>query len=91
VGFTVGKPFVYYILHNSHTDIGYTDYQEKIESYHVEYIKEVIDILRAAEAGKTQWQGFKWNCESYWCVERFLKSADDSYNALGNRIRKINI
>ncbi len=77
----MGKPFVYYILHNSHTDIGYTDYQEKIESYHVEYIKEAIDILRAAEAGKNQWQGFKWNCESYWCVECFLKSADDSYRA----------
>ena len=46
------KPFVYYNIHNSHTDIGYTDYQEKLERYHVEYIKEVIDILRAAEAEK---------------------------------------
>ena len=75
----MSKPFVYYILHNSHTDVGYTDYQEKIEAYHVSYIKEAIDILRAAKKDKPEWRGFKWNCESYWCVELFLKSADSAY------------
>ena len=75
----MSTPFTYYLIHNSHTDVGYTDYQEKIEAYHVAYIKEAIDILRAAEKGKAEWCGFKWNCESYWCVEQFLKTADRSY------------
>lgn len=46
------------ILNHSHTDIGYTDRQEKIERYHIEYIKEAINILNEAyENGKEEWQG----------------------------------
>ncbi len=75
----MAKPFTYYIIHHSHTDIGYTDYQEKIEMYHVLYIREAIDILNAAHSNRPEWLGFKWNCESYWCVEKFLDQADEAY------------
>lgn len=69
-----------YVIHHSHTDIGYTDRQEKIEWHHVQYIKEAIDILNEAYVnGKTQWQGFKWTCESFWCVEKFLDAASGEY------------
>jgi len=67
--------FTIYLIHHSHTDIGYTDYQEKIEMHHVHFIKEAIDILNAAHQGKEEWLGFKWNCESFWCVEKFLEYA----------------
>ena len=77
----MSKPFTVYLIHHSHTDIGYTDYQEKIEMHHVFYIREVVDILNAAHATKPEWLGFKWNCESYWCVERFLAMADERYRA----------
>jgi hypothetical protein len=48
------QKFTLYLIHHSHTDIGYTDYQEKIELHHINYIKEVIDILNAIHAGKTK-------------------------------------
>lgn len=68
------------LIHHSHTDIGYTDRQEKIERHHVDYIKAVIDILDASEDGtKPEWQGYKWTCENYWQVERFFEQSDDSY------------
>ena len=69
------KPFTLYLIHHSHTDIGYTDYQEKIELHHVHYIKEAVEILRRAHSDKPEWLGFKWNCESLWCVETFLREA----------------
>lgn len=69
------KPFTLYLIHHSHTDIGYTDYQEKLELHHVHYIKEAIEILRRAHGDRPEWLGFKWNCESLWCVETFLQSA----------------
>lgn len=75
------KPFTLCLIHHSHTDIGYTDYQEKIELHHVHFIKEAVDILRAAHNDRPEWLGFKWNCESFWCVERFLELADESYKA----------
>ncbi len=70
------KPITLCLIHHSHTDIGYTDYQEKIELHQVHFIKEVVEILRAAHTTHPEWLGFKWNCESFWCVERFLEFAD---------------
>lgn len=70
------------VLHHSHTDIGYTDRQEKIEWHHVKYIERVIDILNEGFiGGNEKYKGFKWVCESYWCVERFLEQTTEKYKA----------
>lgn len=61
------------LIQHSHTDIGYTDRQEKIEWHHIQYIQRVIDILNS---GRTD---FKWTCESYWCVEKFLAHTSEAY------------
>lgn len=75
----MSEKFTIYLIHHSHTDIGYTDYQEKIEMHHIWFIKEAIDILNAAHSDKPEWLGFKWNCESFWCVERFFAYVDENY------------
>lgn len=62
------KPFTLYLLHSSHTDVGYTDTQEKMKAHHIAFIREALELIR-------QEPRFKWNCESYWCVEQFLKEA----------------
>ena len=33
-----------YLMHQTHTDIGYTDRQEKIVKYHIDYLKQAISI-----------------------------------------------
>lgn len=66
------------IIHHSHTDIGYTERQEKIERFHVHFIKQVLQILSSIKSGeKSNWEGFKWTCETFWPVERFLAQATD--------------
>ena len=60
--------FTLYLIHSSHTDAGYTDTQEKMKAHHVAFIREALAIIRREPR-------FKWNCESYWCVEQFLKEA----------------
>lgn len=62
------KKFKIYVLHFSHTDVGYTDTQEKMKTHHVSFVKEVLDII-------DERSDFKWNCETYWVVECFLKEA----------------
>lgn len=69
------KKWTIYVIHHSHTDIGYTDAQEEMEFHHVQFIRQVLDILCQEDKGKREWSGFKWNCESAWCVERFLADA----------------
>lgn len=65
-----------YLVHHAHTDLGYTDRQEKIQKNHVNYIRQVLEITRNIRNGTTkEYEGFKWTCETFWAVEEFLKKA----------------
>lgn len=65
-----------YLIHHSHTDIGYTDRQEKISRYHVNFIRHAIRFLDQIEAGNApEWVGYNYVCENYWQVEQFLAHA----------------
>lgn len=65
-----------YVIHHSHTDIGYTERQDKIIRYHYDFIRQAIGILDGLHAeGKT---GFVWQCENYWQVENFYEMADET-------------
>lgn len=55
-----------YVIHHSHTDIGYTDLQERVIDTQANYIKTVLSMMeQPANAG------FRWNCETLFCVEEF--------------------
>lgn len=70
------RKWTIHLVHHSHTDIGYTDRQERIERDHVDYIKAAIEISEASRSGaKPEWKGFHWTCETFWAVERFLERA----------------
>ncbi len=59
-----------YVVHHSHTDIGYTDLQERIMDTQVSYIRDVLEMMRHPE-----YAAFRWNCETLFCVEEFLRGA----------------
>ncbi|MCD9023539.1 glycoside hydrolase [Cohnella silvisoli] len=65
-----------YVIHHSHTDIGYTERQEKIERFHGDFIRQVVRILNDIKSGKrAELKGFRWVCETFWQVEKFLAVA----------------
>lgn len=64
-----------YIVHHSHTDVGYTDLQEQIIYNQVNNIRNVISLVRNGYEQDGPEKDFKWNCETYYCVEQFLKAA----------------
>ena len=67
-----------YLISHSHTDIGYTEYQEKLEYYHADYIRQAVGILKRIDAGELQdCRDFRWQCENYWQVERFFEEATE--------------
>ncbi|MFS0723131.1 glycoside hydrolase [Paenibacillus sp. 1P07SE] len=72
------KKWKIYVVHHSHTDIGYTERQEKIEQYHVEFIRQAVAICEASHTDdRPEWKGFKWTCETFWAVEKFLEDATE--------------
>jgi len=70
-------PWTIYVLHHSHTDIGYTARQELISRQHADFLRQVLWILRRIDAGEAPEQrGFRWQCENWWQIENFLHYAD---------------
>ena len=65
-----------YVVHHSHTDIGYTDLQERVIDTQVDYLRTVLSLMEQPEYG-----GFRWNCETLFCVEEFWKSATEEEKA----------
>lgn len=60
------KPWTIYVIQHSHTDVGYTERQEKIRQYHVNYIRQALQIVRDIESGaRPDLKGYKWVCETY--------------------------
>lgn len=67
-----------YIVHHSHTDIGYTDLQEQVIYNQVQNIRNVTALLQETAAEGGQENAFKWNCETLFCVEKFLEQAEEA-------------
>lgn len=67
-----------YVIHHAHTDIGYTQRQEKLKRYHADFIRQAIDILDRLHAGALRGcEGFKWQCENQWQIENFYRFATE--------------
>ncbi|WP_240421361.1 hypothetical protein [Paenibacillus periandrae] len=70
-----------FVIHHAHTDVGYTDRQEKVALYHVDFIKQAIEISEKIRSGeRAEWEGFRWTCESFWPVEQFLEQTTTEWH-----------
>lgn len=88
-GYVTLEPVIkreFYFIPHSHTDIGYSHLQTEVEQIH---IKNIYDALRMIAKTKNYPVDarFKWNVESLWAAENFLKQASskdslDFFNAI---------
>ncbi len=62
------------LLHHSHTDIGYTNYQANVFALQRDYIRRAMILAERYAAGQPGEQ-FKWTCETTIIVADFLKHA----------------
>lgn len=76
----LNKKWNIYLIHHSHTDIGYTQRQDKIIRYHSDFIKQAVDILDNIHGNsETGCNGFVWQCENFWQVQNFYAHAERDY------------
>ncbi|UCH83175.1 MAG: glycoside hydrolase, partial [Candidatus Latescibacterota bacterium] len=65
-----------YVIHHSHTDIGYTEMQGRIERWQVDFVRQALRIIESGRGPRdNDFTGFRWVCEAFWAVERFLEQA----------------
>lgn len=62
-----------YLVHHSHTDIGFTDYQDVVFRQHMEFIDKALDLCESTEDYPAEAQ-FKWVCEVTGMTERYLRT-----------------
>ncbi len=60
-----------YIIHHSHTDIGYTHGQSRIVHWHNAFIRQAMAIASRRE-------DFAWTCEALYPVEQFWETATEA-------------
>ena len=63
-----------YIVHHSHTDVGYTDLQERVIYNQAQNIRTAVELIKRGETEGLPLKNLKWNCETAYCVERFSRS-----------------
>jgi alpha-mannosidase len=63
-----------YFIHHSHTDIGYSHLQPEVEKIHNKNIDDALQMIAATKQYPDEAK-FKWNVESLWAVENYLKQA----------------
>ena len=63
-----------YFVHHSHTDVGYSHLQPEVEKIHTNNIIRALDEIERTANYPLEAQ-FKWNIESLWAVENFLRVA----------------
>ncbi len=66
-------PISLYLLHHSHSDIGYTHHQSEVEKMHHEFFNEAVELFDKTE-NYPEGSRFKWNVEVCWAVESYLES-----------------
>jgi alpha-mannosidase len=71
------KPVVYReldFIHHSHTDIGYSHLQPEVLKIHLKNIDDALMMIEKTKDYPAEAK-FKWNIESLWAVENYLKQA----------------
>ncbi len=66
-----------YILNHSHTDIGFTDYQDVCFRQHEEFIDQALDLIEATR-DYPQEARYRWTCETTGPLMRYLGNASSA-------------
>jgi alpha-mannosidase len=73
----MGRIGTLYIVNHSHTDIGFTDYQEVCFRQHAEFIEQALDLIEAT-AHYPEDARYRWVCEVTGPLERYLRGASSA-------------
>src|SRR5262249_40983852 len=66
-----------YVCNHTHTDIGFTDYQDVAFRQHGEFIRQALDLIEATDGFSPEAQ-YKWTCETTGPLMRYLRGASQA-------------
>jgi hypothetical protein len=63
-----------YVCNHTHTDIGFTDFQDICFRQHARFIDQALDLIEASD-GNPEESRYKWTCETTGPLMRYLRKA----------------
>lgn len=69
-----------HFIHHSHTDVGYSHLQPEVERIHNRNIDDALKMIQSTR-NLPEPARFKWNVESLWAVENYLRQANPAQKA----------
>jgi hypothetical protein len=76
-----------YVVHHTHTDIGYTDLQAKVFRDHVKFLDQALDLCRKTDAWPVD-SRFRWTCEVSWAVKKYFKERPERIREFIRRVKE---
>jgi hypothetical protein len=76
-----------FIVHHTHTDIGYTDIQTTVMANHVDFLDKVLDYCRRTDACPEA-SKFRWTCEVAWAVKQYFEKRPRKINEFIRRVKE---
>ena len=76
-----------FVVHHTHTDIGYTDIQTKVIEDHVDFIDKVLDYCKETDNYPEE-SKFRWTCEVSWTVKNYFKKRPERINEFIQRVKE---
>ena len=70
----LGKIRTVYVCNHTHTDIGFTDYQDLCFRQHAAFIDQALDLIEATDGHPAEAR-YKWTCETTGPLMRYLRAA----------------
>lgn len=81
VALSPAKKWKIYIVPTSHTDIGYTDLQQRVRERHAQNGLDALELL-------DEYPDFKWNSETFWQLNCLLELHPEKAEAAFARMRE---
>ena len=75
-----------YLVNHTHTDIGFTDFQDNCFRQHAEFIEQALDLIEAT-ADYPEEARYRWVCETTGPLERYASSRRSPRLCHGNLTR----
>ena len=76
-----------FIVHHTHTDIGYTDIQTTVMAHHADFLDKVLDYCRQTD-GYPETSKFRWTCEVAWAVKQYFEKRPEKINEFIRRVKE---
>jgi len=76
-----------FLVHHTHTDIGYTDVQASVMENHVHFLDRVLDYCRQTD-GYPEDSKFRWTCEVAWAVKQYFEKRPEKIVEFVRRVRE---